>query len=102
LDSVGAGGFAHDFGSLKGNISPVAAAFDSFGSVKPSATIMVMFLLAQVFPFIGRIPNARVKLFYPIRDSVAEIAGDLLDKARVEKAASNADGAVDKSIVGSL
>ncbi|KAG5634681.1 hypothetical protein H0H81_001121 [Sphagnurus paluster] len=102
LDSIGAGGFSHDFGSLKGNISPVAAAFDSFGNVKPSPMIVLSFLLASIIPFLGRIPNERTTGFIKLRESVKAIADDLLERARLEKEANVSEGAADKSIIGSL
>ncbi|KAG5651864.1 hypothetical protein H0H81_007144 [Sphagnurus paluster] len=102
LDSIGAGGFSHDFGSLKGHISPVAAAFDSFSDIKPSPLILLSFLITSVFPFLGRIPNERTAGFVKLRKSVQVIADDLLERARLEKEANVSEGAADKSIIGSL
>ncbi|KAG5637283.1 hypothetical protein H0H81_005117, partial [Sphagnurus paluster] len=102
LDSIGAGGFSHDFGSLKGDISPVAAAFDSFSDVKPSPMIILSFLLASIVPLLNRIPNERTAGFIKLRESVKAIANDLLERARLEKEANVSEGAADKSIIGSL
>ncbi|KAG5651862.1 hypothetical protein H0H81_007142 [Sphagnurus paluster] len=102
LDSIGAGGFSHDFGSLKGHISPIAAAFHTFNNVKPSPTIIVWFLLTSVFPFLGRLPNEYTTGFVKLRESVRAIADELLERARLEKEANLSEGAADKSIIGSL
>ncbi|KAG5650385.1 hypothetical protein H0H81_012428 [Sphagnurus paluster] len=101
LDSIGAGGFAHNFGSLKGHASPVVAAFDSFGDVQPNAVIAISFLLAaDVFPFLSKIPNERTNAFKKITGSVEAIANELLERARLEKA--NTADTTDKSVIGSL
>ncbi|KAG5651863.1 hypothetical protein H0H81_007143 [Sphagnurus paluster] len=102
LDTIGAGGFSHDFGSLKGRISPVAAAFDSFSDIKSSPIIILSFLLRSVFPFLARIPSERTAGFAKLRESVKVIADDLLERARLEKEANVSGGAADKSIIGSL
>ncbi|GLB45491.1 putative cytochrome P450 [Lyophyllum shimeji] len=95
LDSIGTGGFSHDFGSLKGEISPIAEAFESFGAVKPSVPIMLAFLLSSVFPVLAKIPNKRHEALRKVSTSVASIADDLLESARLESA-------TDKSIIGAL
>ncbi|KAF8075773.1 cytochrome P450 [Lyophyllum atratum] len=102
LDSIGNGGFSHDFGALKGKTSAIATAFDSFGTVKPSIPIMITFLLSPIIPIFGRIPNERTDVFVRIRESIAAIADDLLERARAEKAANMAESAADKSIIGTL
>ncbi|KAG6914168.1 hypothetical protein DXG01_001966 [Tephrocybe rancida] len=102
LDSIGIGGFGHDFGSLKGNRSAIANAFDSFGSTKPNAAAMLTFILAPALPFLLKIPNKRTNMFKAINDSIGAIADDLLERARAEKAANVAESAADKSIIGTL
>ena len=102
LDSIGIGGFSHDFGSLEGNISPVMAAFDSFGSIKPSFSIMLSVILGVVCPGLSwRIPTARKTSLMSIATSTRVIATELLDRAAKEKANGGA-GEVDESILGAL
>ena len=103
LDSIGMGGFSHDFGSLKGNASPVMTAFDSFGTIKPSFSIMFSFLLGLILPqFSSRIPNDRKKSLDLVALSSRRTATELLDKAAKEKADSGSGDEVDKSILGAL
>ena len=102
LDSIGIGGFSHDFGSLNGNVSPVMTAFESFGSIKPSLSAMLSFLLGMVFPKLSiRMPNNRRKAIKSLVASTRGVAIELLDKATKEKADVNANE-IDKSILGAL
>ncbi|KAG6873596.1 hypothetical protein C0995_013969 [Termitomyces sp. Mi166 len=102
LDSIGIGGFGHDFGSLKGNKSPIADAFDSFGATKPSLASMFAFILAPALPLLLKIPTKRNNMFQAISDSVGNIANELLERARTEKAANVSESNADKSIIGTL
>ena len=78
------------------------AAFDSFGSIKPSFSVMLSVVLGDVFPgFSWRIPNERTKSLMLLATSSRGIATDLLDRAANEKA-SDGEGEVDKSILGRL
>ena len=101
LDSVGNGGFSHDFGSLKGQTSPLAKAFDAFGEVKPTFSIMLVFLFGPRFPhLLARLPNPRAAIFDEIIKGVRAIAGDLLENAAKEREAGGRE--IEKSIVGAL
>uniref|UniRef100_P9WEI9 Cytochrome P450 monooxygenase claP n=1 Tax=Ampulloclitocybe clavipes TaxID=56467 RepID=CLAP_AMPCV len=101
LDSIGIAGFSHDFGSLDGKHSDVAAVFDSFGTSKPSYFSMVIFLLAQVFPILLKLPTNRNLLTNKLRKTMSEIADVLLDRTRKEKEGKM--GIVEeKSIIGLL
>ena len=102
LDSIGIGGFSHDFGTLSGKSSPVAAAIDSMASIKPSFIITLSFLLGTIFPGLSmRIPNKHMRALGSVGRETREIASELLDKATKEKAEVGA-GEVDKSIFGAL
>ena len=102
LDSIGIAGFSHDFGSLKGNISPVVAAVDSFGSIKPSFFLILSFVFGMILPGLStKIPNQLTRIMRSLGSGVREIASDLLDKAMNEKAEVGA-GEVDQSIIGAL
>jgi hypothetical protein len=101
LDSVGIGGFGHDFGSLSGQTSSVMKAFDAFGTVKPSPLITILFLVGPMFPkLLSRLPNPRRVVMNGLAKSVEGIAGDLLANAAKEKEAGAES--LDKSIVGAL
>ena len=102
LDTIGNAGFSHDFACLRGERPPVLAAFDSFGSVKPSFKTMLSFLLAPILPALSSmIPNERKDKMKGLGRDIRVIAVDLLDKATKEKAALGT-GEVDKSILGAL
>ncbi|GLB45497.1 putative cytochrome p450 [Lyophyllum shimeji] len=102
LDSIGTGGFSHDFGSLKGKASPIVDAFDSFGAIKPSLPIMVAFLLSSVFPIFAKVPNKRIRVIKKVSTSVRAIANNLVERARLEKAANVGESSGDNSIIGTL
>jgi len=102
LDSIGIGGFAHDFGSLRGKTSPVVATFDSFGSIKPSFSTMLSFVFGMILPGLStRIPSEHMRRFRSLASGIREIASELLDKATKEKAEVG-EGEVEKSIIGAL
>jgi len=103
LDSIGNGGFSHDFGSLKGETSAIMTALDSFGSIKPSLAVRISFLLGHLSPrLISWIPTQRNNTMKGLTRSIQEIASDLLDKAAKEMAAGVKEGEGDKSIIGAL
>ncbi|KAF8331802.1 cytochrome P450 [Amanita rubescens] len=98
LDSIGKGGFSHDFQSLAGNHSPVMEAFDAFGSLKPTPWAMIPILMAPLFPRLSSyIPTEQVKLAKALSDGVREIAVKLLAKD-----AGDQPSVMDKSILGAL
>jgi hypothetical protein len=99
LDSIGIAGFSHDFGSLKGNSPPVVAALDALGSMNNSFSSMLVLALSQVFPPLINIPTPRLKKIKNICSSIGDVAGALIDSARVENEASRP---ADKSIIGTL
>ena len=102
LDSIGIGGFSHDFGSLSGKTSPVAAAIDSMTSVEPSFSTMLTFVLGTIIPGLSmKIPNKHMRAMGWLARETREIASELLDKAARETAEVGV-GEVDKSIFGGL
>ena len=101
LDSIGKGGFSHDFKATQGEVSSIANDFDSFGDVKPSLPQFFIFLLAGVFPALVKVPTDRRRLHQSLAGSFGELATKLLEKARQEKAAGVNDE-LDKSILGAL
>ena len=101
LDSIGTGGFSHDFGTLRGQHSTIAEIFDSFGKYKPTFFQTIMFLLSMVLPILARIPSPRRTLERKFKSAAEEISRELLNKSRKEKVAAIA-GKVDNSVLGTL
>ncbi|OAX33612.1 cytochrome P450 [Rhizopogon vinicolor AM-OR11-026] len=100
LDTIGIAGFSHDFGALNGKHSIVTEVFDSFGSnPKASAFNKLLFLLAQVFPVLTKIPTQRKKLTNKLNVTMGEISNDLLIRSRREKDMNVSDTDAGKSIM---
>jgi len=53
LDSIGVGGFGHDFKSLEGHESPVVNVFKAFNESRGNGARM-LFLIGSIFPFITK------------------------------------------------
>ncbi|KAF9239176.1 cytochrome P450 [Melanogaster broomeanus] len=101
LDTIGIAGFSHDFGSLDGKPASVTEMFDAFGS-SSNAGLNFMFLLAQAFPSIIRLPTPRSKLIDRLSDSMGEISTVLLNRTRKEKELGIEDDKGEKSVIGLL
>lgn len=101
LDTIGIAGFSHDFGALEGKLSAVVDAFESFGSAPPRGLTAIIPILGQVLPFLLKIPNRRRTLLLQLHESIAEIAGSLLERSRKEKEAGIL-GDSSRSIIGAL
>jgi hypothetical protein len=99
LDNIGQAGFSHNFRSLAGSNPPVLAALDSFGTIKPNTSTVLIMLLSEAFPPILKIPTERTEIIKKIRSSISSIAGDLLEDARAQKEAGMS---TDRSIIGTL
>jgi len=103
LDSIGNGGFSHDFGCLEGKTSRVMTAFDSFGSVKPSFNLTLSYLLGPILPALSsKIPNERRDKLKDLGRDIRGIATALLEKAAREKVAVGMKFEVNESIIGAL
>ncbi|KAJ7600586.1 cytochrome P450, partial [Mycena floridula] len=63
LDSVGIGGFSHDFGTLDGKESLIASALESFGKKSGDAPLVsqLMFVFAPVIPLLLELPIGQTK-----------------------------------------
>lgn len=101
LDSIGIGGFSHDFGSLNGKSSTVVAAFQAFGIRKPTFMMIVTFLLSQIFPSSLDIPGQQRTSLNNLATAVRGIADNILERARDDNV-NTAGGGVDRSIIGAL
>ncbi|KAH9928830.1 cytochrome P450 [Fomitopsis serialis] len=101
LDTIGIAGFSHDFGTLLGKPSAVAATFNDFANLKPSLLGGAMqFVVGGVFPWVLKLPTDFRKLVDRLNAGMGEIAQELLENSRKES-----EGEIkteDKSIIGLL
>ena len=103
LDTIGLAGFSHDFGALEGKHAPVTEIFDSFTSSSGSSALSIgLGLLAQVFPFLIRIPTPRSKLIGKLNTAMEEISNTLLARTKQELDMGVVDGKEEKSVIGLL
>jgi hypothetical protein len=103
LDSIGIAGFSHDFGTLRGKHSSVAALFDSFAKTEPNFLDAILFMLSTVIPVLQKIPTARNMILKKLHVKMSEIADELLERMRKEKEGQiGEENAEEKSIIGLL
>ncbi|KAJ7775693.1 cytochrome P450 [Mycena maculata] len=102
LDSIGIAGFSHDFRSLDGEYSAVAAAFDSLSFEGTGVLSNLVFLLGTQFPFLAHLPTKRNRIILNLRRKMSIIADQLLEKTRREKKTHVSDETSDRSIIGLL
>ncbi|KAJ7071725.1 cytochrome P450 [Mycena belliarum] len=104
LDSIGIAGFSHDFRSLDGEYSAVAAAFDSLtfegGSVL--SNFLFILLVGAQLSFLAHLPTERNRIMGNLRRTISDIADDLLEKTRREKRTHVTDESADRSVIGLL
>ncbi|ETW84721.1 cytochrome P450 monooxygenase 102 [Heterobasidion irregulare TC 32-1] len=67
LDSIGLAGFAHDFGTLRGENPTVAAVFDAFG---------------HIVPWLIKLPTHHERMVRTLNRSMGEIADVMLERER--------------------
>ncbi|KAF7324444.1 Cytochrome P450 [Mycena venus] len=101
LDSIGIAGFSHDFQTLDGRYSAVAAAFDSLNFEGQGILSTLVFLLGTQFPFLANLPIKRNRIQKNLRRTMSGIADELLESTRREKSHVT-DETVDRSIIGLL
>jgi hypothetical protein len=80
---------------LKEENPPVVSALDFFTCVKPNLTLRLTLQLATIFPPILKIPTAHTRTMWMLKNYVAKIAGDILERA-------NSDPDAGRSMVGAL
>ncbi|KAJ7600569.1 cytochrome P450 [Mycena floridula] len=105
LDSVGIGGFSHDFGALDGKESLIATSLASFGkkiTTRPPIIYKLTGLLAPVMPYLMNLPIGPMKRVGELKVSLSLVGQDLLQRMRREKGldSSNYDG--ENSVIGVL
>ncbi|KAJ6579630.1 cytochrome P450 [Mycena vulgaris] len=102
LDSIGIAGFSHDFRSLDGEYSAVAAAFDSLSFEGTGVLSNLVFILGTQLPFLAHLPTARNRIMKGLRRTMSGIADELLEKTRREKKSHITDETADRSVIGLL
>ncbi|KAF9237033.1 cytochrome P450 [Melanogaster broomeanus] len=102
LDIIGLAGFSHDFGSLDGKPALVTEVLDSFGASPSSALRVTLFLLAEKFPILLKMPTAHIQSVIRLNHAMEEITNALLDRTRKEIEAGVTGDKEDQSIIGRL
>jgi hypothetical protein len=102
LDSIGIAGFSHDFRTLDGAYSPIAAAFESLSFEGENILSVLLFMLGTQLPFLVHLPVKRNRIIAKLRREMGVIAADLLEKTRHEKRSYSTDENTDKSVIGLL
>ncbi|EIW81779.1 cytochrome P450 [Coniophora puteana RWD-64-598 SS2] len=97
IDSIGMGGFSHDFRSLAGEKPIVAQMFDA-NDTKSSFMNMAP-MLALVLPLVNRIPGPFDSKIKELNDSLESIADGIWEKMRRD---AGSEAVEEKSIVGRL
>ncbi|KAJ7683541.1 cytochrome P450 [Mycena rosella] len=100
LDSIGIAGFSHDFRTLDGEYSAVAAAFDSLSFDGTGLLSGLVLILGIQFPFLAHLPTARNRIMGNLRKTMSVIADELLEKTRREKKSHVTDETADRSVIG--
>ncbi|KAJ7683554.1 cytochrome P450 [Mycena rosella] len=100
LDSIGIAGFSHDFRTLDGEYSAVAAAFDSLSFEGTGLLSGLVLILGIQFPFLAHLPTARNRIMGNLRKTMSVIADELLEKTRREKKSHVTDETADRSVIG--
>ncbi|KAJ7180585.1 cytochrome P450 [Mycena filopes] len=81
LDIIGLAAFAHEFKSLDGEPSVVLTALTALEHSKPSTTVTKIFLLAQTFPALLRLPLPRSRHVKDLSNSIDTVIDGLLAKS---------------------
>ncbi|KAJ7165651.1 cytochrome P450 [Mycena crocata] len=100
LDSIGIAGFSHDFRTLDGEYSTVAAAFASFEG--DNVLSKLLFAISIELPFLFELPNKRSRLMRDLRRTMSVIADELLENMRREKKTHVTDETAERSVIGLL
>lgn len=86
LEVISLAAFSHDLGVLRGEVSAVADSLTALGNFRPSTLAKLVFLIAQGFPAILRLPTPRNNLISQFSNSMDAIIENVLRKARDEPA----------------
>lgn len=82
---MGLAAFSYGFGALEGKSTSVMTIFDIFSSSPSASAINTgLSLLAQVFPFLVRVPTSRTRLTWKLNAVLEEISNGLLARTKKE------------------
>lgn len=101
LDTIGIAGFGHNFGTLDGCHSDIAALFDSFNANPPAGVAIIITLLSPVLPYLWDIPTNYSKHFKMFYAGMQAISESLLERSHKEREAGDT-GSAGRSIIGAL
>ncbi|KAJ7580751.1 cytochrome P450 [Mycena floridula] len=105
LDSIGMGGFSHNFGTVEGKEPLISTAFDTFGkSIGDSPSISPFsFLVGAFLPILMKLPIGNAKLVMQLKANLTTVGSDLIERVQKEQQLEGTDKARnDKSIIGGL
>ncbi|KAJ7580698.1 cytochrome P450 [Mycena floridula] len=103
LDSIGMGGFSHDFGTLDGKQPLIQQALESFGKNvgnRPSVSPLT-FIMGSILPFLLKLPFGRTNLVRRLKDSLNDVGTELVERVRQEQKIEGSQSG-DKSVIGAL
>ncbi|KAJ7599667.1 cytochrome P450 [Mycena floridula] len=103
LDSIGLGGFSHDFGTLDGKQPLIATAMDGFGrSAKNAPPVTPLTVIGgNLLPILLSLPFGRSKLIARLKESLTAVGTDLVERVRKEQSMEGKHSS-DKSVIGTL
>ncbi|XP_006457595.1 hypothetical protein AGABI2DRAFT_123448 [Agaricus bisporus var. bisporus H97] len=102
LDSIGIGGFGHDFKALENKNTSVVEVFDSFDDANTDFFSRLIFFLGPVFPTLQNLPTKGNRMLRQLRETMGKIADELLKRSRRVSDEKEDSVIADKSIIGIL
>ncbi|KAJ7580775.1 cytochrome P450 [Mycena floridula] len=105
LDSIGMGGFSHNFGTVEGKEPLVSTALDTFGKSIGNSPLVspFSFLVGAFLPILMKLPIGNAKLVMRLKANLITVGTDLIERVQKEKQFEGTDKAAnDKSIIGGL
>lgn len=85
LDSIGISAFQFDFGSISGQASRIANAVDAFAQLAQTPLNVVAPLFLHVFPFIYRVPTARIRMMLELHASLRGAGAAIIENYKQSK-----------------
>ncbi|KAF7359942.1 Cytochrome P450 [Mycena venus] len=85
LDSIGLSAFQYDFGSITGLASRIANAVDAFAQLDQTPINVVAPLFLHIFPFIYRVPSARISMMLELHASLRGAGAAIIENYKKSK-----------------
>ncbi|KAJ7587844.1 cytochrome P450 [Mycena floridula] len=106
LDSIGMGGFSHDFGTLTGKRPLIETALESFGTNvgnrAPLSPLSFIEVVGHVFPVLLKLPIGQGTLVRKLKASLDDVGTELVDRVRKEQDDVEGKQSGDRSVIGTL